>query len=77
MKILKQMEMGTVTNSYELLVDRSAAIEKALKMARKDDMIIIAGKGHETTQIFKDRKIHFDDVEVVTDLLGKMREDKG
>ena len=38
-------------------------------MAVEGDIIVIAGKGHETYQIFKDKTIHFDDVEVVKEYL--------
>lgn len=49
------------------LSDRKEAIEFALSHAADDDVIMIAGKGHETYQILKDRTIHFDDREVVTE----------
>jgi len=45
-------------------VDRAAAIEKALALAQPEDVVLIAGKGHETYQIIGDKKIHFDDREV-------------
>ncbi len=45
--------------------DREAAIIAAKKLAKKDDIVIIAGKGHETYQILKDKTIHFDDREEV------------
>ena len=52
--------------------DRRTAIEKALSMAEKDDFVIIAGKGHEDYQIFKDRTIHFDDAEISAEILARM-----
>ncbi|MBR2219718.1 MAG: UDP-N-acetylmuramyl-tripeptide synthetase, partial [Phascolarctobacterium sp.] len=45
--------------------DRREAIEYVLANAEADDVIMIAGKGHENYQILKDRTIHFDDREVV------------
>lgn len=45
--------------------DRKTAIEYALEQAAAEDVILIAGKGHENYQILKDRTIHFDDREVV------------
>jgi UDP-N-acetylmuramoyl-L-alanyl-D-glutamate--2,6-diaminopimelate ligase len=51
--------------------DRRAAIARALAMARPGDLVLIAGKGHETWQIFKDRRVHFDDREVVREILKK------
>ena len=47
-----------------LELDRQTAIEKALGSAQAGDVLIIAGKGHETYQIFKDQTLHFDDREV-------------
>jgi UDP-N-acetylmuramoyl-L-alanyl-D-glutamate--2,6-diaminopimelate ligase len=38
-------------------------------MARAGDVLLIAGKGHETVQIFKDRRVHFDDREVAREML--------
>jgi len=50
---------------YELVPDRRSAIQRAIEMAEKGDIVVIAGKGHENYQILKDRRIHFDDREVV------------
>ena len=44
-------------------------VTKAIEMAEKDDVIVIAGKGHETYQILKDKTIHFDEREVVKEIL--------
>lgn len=57
--------------SFSTETDRRAAIEKALDMATKGDVVLIAGKGHEDYQIFKDRTVHFDDFEVVRKKMGK------
>jgi len=50
--------------------DRTAAIHTAIAMAEAGDMVLIAGKGHETNQIFGDRTIHFDDREVAATALA-------
>ncbi|MBE3590304.1 MAG: UDP-N-acetylmuramoyl-L-alanyl-D-glutamate--2,6-diaminopimelate ligase [Firmicutes bacterium] len=50
-------------------VDRRAGIRRALEEARAGDIVVIAGKGHETYQIFRDRTIHFDDREVALEEL--------
>jgi UDP-N-acetylmuramoyl-L-alanyl-D-glutamate--2,6-diaminopimelate ligase len=49
--------------------DRAAAIRKAIEEANSGDIVILAGKGHETYQIFRDRTVHFDDREVAREAL--------
>jgi UDP-N-acetylmuramoyl-L-alanyl-D-glutamate--2,6-diaminopimelate ligase len=50
--------------------DRRGAIHRAIKEAGPADLVLIAGKGHETYQIFADRTIHFDDREVAREVLA-------
>ncbi|MFP5501623.1 MAG: UDP-N-acetylmuramoyl-L-alanyl-D-glutamate--2,6-diaminopimelate ligase, partial [Candidatus Sericytochromatia bacterium] len=50
--------------SHRVVVEREQAIAEAIAQARPGDLIVIAGKGHETTQTFKDRVVPFDDREV-------------
>ena len=52
--------------------DRAAAIKLALQQAQKDDVVLIAGKGHETYQIFKDKTIGFDDRQTAREILGHL-----
>ncbi len=54
------------------VVDRREAIEKACRLGRRGDVVLIAGKGHERQQIFHDRVIPFDDREVAMDILAKI-----
>lgn len=61
--------------NYMSEIDRETAIEKALNMAVKGDLVVVAGKGHENYQIFKDRTIHFDDYEVVQKLMAKINKE--
>ncbi len=56
-------------SNYDIVVDRRVAIERALALASKGDIVVIAGKGHETYQIIKDRVLPFDDRETVRDIL--------
>jgi UDP-N-acetylmuramoyl-L-alanyl-D-glutamate--2,6-diaminopimelate ligase len=49
--------------------DRAAAIARALKEAREGDLVILAGKGHETCQVLKDKTIPFDDRVVAREVL--------
>lgn len=54
--------------SYCIEVDRRLAIQKAIEMANPDDVILIAGKGHETYQIFAHQTLAFDDCEVAANI---------
>lgn len=51
--------------------NRRKAIEYALKIAQKDDIILLAGKGHETYQIIGDEKLPMDERKIVREILGK------
>jgi len=57
---------------YLTEVDRETAIRKALGQAREGDVVVIAGKGHEAYQIFKDRTIPFDERQIVRRILREM-----
>lgn len=61
---------GTKT-PYKVIENRIEAIKFAVSIAVKDDIIVLAGKGHETYQILKDGTIHLDEREVVAEALGK------
>ncbi|MFQ5956161.1 MAG: UDP-N-acetylmuramoyl-L-alanyl-D-glutamate--2,6-diaminopimelate ligase [Candidatus Brocadiales bacterium] len=73
MNIIKDIESGISGKTYSIEPDRKRAIEAAIKEAGKGDVVLIAGKGHEGTQIFADRIIPFDDREVVREMLTKNR----
>ncbi|HIE45522.1 MAG TPA: UDP-N-acetylmuramoyl-L-alanyl-D-glutamate--2,6-diaminopimelate ligase [Flavobacteriaceae bacterium] len=70
--IIEEMEKGVAKeneNKYLSITNRRQAIKTACKLAKKGDIILIAGKGHETYQIIKGVKSDFDDYKIVTDLL--------
>ncbi|MCY9697815.1 UDP-N-acetylmuramoyl-L-alanyl-D-glutamate--2,6-diaminopimelate ligase [Paenibacillus alginolyticus] len=74
--ILMDIKPGVLDNqtsvgSCELIIDRRQAINRAVEMAGPGDIVIIAGKGHETYQILKDRTIHFDDREEAKEAIRK------
>lgn len=73
LEIIYQIEAGIKrkTKSYEIVIDRKQAIEKTLKYACSGDLILIAGKGHETYQIIGDKRFHFDDKEITEALLKR------
>lgn len=72
--IVRQIEEGIKTTNaeYICIVDRKEAIEYVIRNARPGDVIILAGKGHETYQIFKDKVIRFDEREIVREVLEKL-----
>lgn len=53
-------------------LDRKRAIERAIEIARPQDIVLIAGKGHENYQIFSDQKIPFDDREIALEMCKKI-----
>lgn len=70
LSIIEEIRVGFSDKSrYIIEEDRFKAIEKAIHMARGNDIILIAGKGHEPYQIFKDKTIVFDDRDVVKQIL--------
>ncbi len=76
--ILTEIEVGIKDGLasgkiYEKISDRRQAISRALHLAAKDDIVIVAGKGHEDYQILSDRTISFDDKEVVKEIIREMR----
>jgi UDP-N-acetylmuramoyl-L-alanyl-D-glutamate--2,6-diaminopimelate ligase len=56
---------------YEVIENRKDAIARALKITQPGDVVILAGKGHETYQIIGKEKHHFDEREIVAELLEK------
>jgi len=54
---------------YIIFVSRKKALKFALNKLRDNDTLLIAGKGHERVQIFKDKVLSFDDREVICELL--------
>jgi len=58
-------------DNYVIEPDRLNAIKKALAAAQEGDIVLVAGKGHETYQVFKDTTVPFDDREVVRKILTK------
>jgi UDP-N-acetylmuramoyl-L-alanyl-D-glutamate--2,6-diaminopimelate ligase len=71
--IINDAIVGVQRANAKFLVepDRERAIEIALDQARPGDIVLLAGKGHETTQVLRDRTIEFDDRQVARRILGR------
>ncbi len=74
-RILQDAEAGIVKTGkpYEKIADRREAIHHAIEQARTDDLVLIAGKGHEDYQIIGRETFHFDDKEVAREALAQHR----
>lgn len=79
--ICREVEQGLVDQrrsgphrlrGYEVVVDRRQAIRLALERARPGDLVLIAGKGHETYQELRDRTVPFDDRQVAREILEEL-----
>ena len=67
MEILRDIERGInekTLENYRIIPDRRDAVFEAIKVAHEGDIVLIAGKGHETTQTLKEKTIHFDDRDI-------------
>ncbi|MCM2674825.1 UDP-N-acetylmuramoyl-L-alanyl-D-glutamate--2,6-diaminopimelate ligase [Alkalicoccobacillus plakortidis] len=67
--ILKDMTSGLLADNYETILDRKQAIYRAIEEAEEGDVVLIAGKGHETYQDIAGVKHHFDDKEVAEEAI--------
>ncbi len=77
-KIVEQIEDGIkkTKGNYKVVVDRKAAIEEAIKMAGKTDIVILAGKGHEPYQEINGEKYPFDERIIVKKIIQKLENKK-
>ncbi len=71
--ILPGVQQANSHAKYVTITDRKKAIEYAIEHANKNDVILIAGKGHETYQILQDKVIHFDDREIAREAIRRMQ----
>jgi UDP-N-acetylmuramoyl-L-alanyl-D-glutamate--2,6-diaminopimelate ligase len=73
--ILDEMEKGVEPQNYKKMLritDRKQAIKTACQLAQPNDIILIAGKGHETYQEINGVRHHFDDMETVKEILDQL-----
>jgi UDP-N-acetylmuramoyl-L-alanyl-D-glutamate--2,6-diaminopimelate ligase len=74
-QIASEIESGfreTGAGNYSIVIDRKNAIREAIAAARCGDIVIIAGKGHETYQVLRDTVVPFDDYEVAREMLESL-----
>lgn len=62
--IIAEIETGFRGSNHEVVADRREAIYRAISLAQPRDIVLIAGKGHETYQEFADHTIPFDDLAI-------------
>jgi len=69
-EIVKEIEVGAKKSKgkYVCIVDRTEAIKHAIEMATKNDIIVLAGKGHETYQEINGKKYHYDEREIIKEV---------
>ena len=70
--ILNDIVAGVKKDNYKVVENRKEAIKTALLIAKEGDIVVIAGKGHETYQILRNETIHFDEKEVVLELMKEL-----
>jgi UDP-N-acetylmuramoyl-L-alanyl-D-glutamate--2,6-diaminopimelate ligase len=71
--ILAEIEAGIPRENYLVIPDRAQAIREAIRRANAGDLVLIAGKGHETYQLVGAQKLHFDDREEARKALAEPR----
>jgi UDP-N-acetylmuramoyl-L-alanyl-D-glutamate--2,6-diaminopimelate ligase len=70
--IIAEIEAGISRKNYLVIPDRAQAIREALRRASPGDLVLIAGKGHETYQLIGAQKLHFDDREEARKALAQL-----
>jgi UDP-N-acetylmuramoyl-L-alanyl-D-glutamate--2,6-diaminopimelate ligase len=70
-RIIDEIEEGMNGVAHLRITDRRAAIRRALEMLRPEDCLLLAGKGHETYQVIGERRLPFDEREVVRQILAR------
>lgn len=69
-RVIDDITNGIIKKNATVIVDRAEAITEACTMVQKNDVVLVAGKGHETYQVIGDKRIAFDDAEVIRACIG-------
>ncbi|MDF2504533.1 MAG: UDP-N-acetylmuramyl-tripeptide synthetase [Clostridium sp.] len=72
MTIINEIVKGIHKDNYITIENRREAIKKAISIAKKDDVIVVAGKGHEDYQVLREGTIHFDEREVIAEIIKEL-----
>ena len=77
-KIVLQIEEGIkkTKGKYECIVDRTTAIKKAIEMAGKNDIVVLAGKGHETYQEINHVKHPYDERVIIKEVIEEIQKER-
>jgi UDP-N-acetylmuramoyl-L-alanyl-D-glutamate--2,6-diaminopimelate ligase len=70
-RILDDIEAGMTAGAHERIEDRRAAIARAVALAEEGDIVLLAGKGHETYQVRGTVKYPFDERQIVSEIVGE------
>jgi len=71
--IIEDIKKGLTGDNHIIIPDRREAVYRAIELAQKDDIVLIAGKGHEDYQVLGTKKVHFDDREIALEALQQLR----
>ncbi len=72
-RIMNDIVSPLEAKNYIIEYDRKKAIEKGMEMLKEGDVLLVLGKGHEDYQILKNKTIHLSDIEIVTDVINKVK----
>lgn len=71
LSIINDILKGVTRDNYEVIINRKKAIIKGIQKLKKNDILLVLGKGHEYYQIIKDKRIYFDDKKIVLENLWR------
>ncbi len=69
--IVKDIEKGIKYNNYSVILNRYEAIKEGISYLKRNDILMILGKGHENVMKLNNKRIHFNDKECVLEIIKK------
>ena len=72
---MKMLEAGFIQagkRNYEIIYDRKSAVKKAMMIAKNDDIVLLAGMGHQKYQVLNEGKVPYNDAQTVRELKEKL-----